>query len=69
MTKATLRFNLDDPTDAHDFYQASKASAVFAVLSEIVQRFRRHEKYDAKPFTREDFWEIIKEYDISSDYF
>lgn len=67
MPVAKIRYNLDDPDDKLAFARSTKALDMALAILAISNRFRETDKYDKPPITREEFHEILNEYDINLD--
>jgi len=66
--KATLEFNLDDFDDKRAHLRAVKSIDMALALWNIGDRLRTIEKHDEdKKFTREEFYELLKDNNIDLD--
>lgn len=65
MVKAILEFDLSEEEDRIAHLRACQALELALALNDISERVRATDKYDAKPMTREEFYDILSNRDIN----
>jgi len=63
--KGILEFDLNDFEDRESFNRANKALDMALALVEIREKLRNHEKYEAAPLDRGEFFNILEEHGIN----
>lgn len=70
--KATLKFNLDDPSDKLTHKRCLSATDAYLALHSISERLRQLDKYGDEDkvsveMIRSDFFDILESHDINLD--